>query len=119
MTEAEILISKALGHCSFLPASWDKRFCRDMAFVAEHSREVELSEFQNANLLRLAYKYRRQLPTTIVELALDEMERNADRRVADGRGALPLFSKPKPPKPPRKTKVAAPLAPLAPLPLFE
>jgi hypothetical protein len=33
-----------------------------------------------------------------VELALDEMERNADRRVAEGRGALPVFSRPKPPR---------------------
>ncbi len=117
MTEAEARISQALGRCSFLPASWDKRFCRDMAFVAERSRDVELSEFQNANLLRLAYKYRRQLPTVIVELALDEMERNADRRSAEGRGALPLFSKP---RPPRKVKAAADETQLpAPLPLFE
>jgi hypothetical protein len=113
MTEAEVLISEALGRCSFLPASWDKRFCRDMAFIAERSREVEISEYQNANLLRLVYKYRRQLPTTIVELALDEMERNADRRSATGRGALPEFSKPKPPR-----KIKAP-KPVQSLPLLD
>lgn len=94
MTEAEAHIAKALGDCSFLPASWDKRFCRDMAYVGEHSREVALTEFQNANLLRLAYKYRCQLPTEIVELALDEMERNADSRAAEGRGALPPLPAP-------------------------
>lgn len=96
MKQSEASIATVLSRCSFLPGSWDKRFCRDMAFIAEHSREVELSEYQNSNLLRLAWKYRRQLPTAIVELALDEMERNADRRVAGGLGALPAFSKPRP-----------------------
>ena len=105
MTPAEIRIALALGTCSFLPASWDKRFCRDMAAIAANKPEHELSEYQNANLLRMAYKYRRQIPTTIIELTLDEMERQAERRTVEGRGALPLFSRPRPARAPRAQPV--------------
>lgn len=98
MTPTEMRIAKELIRCSFLPASWDKHFCRDMAAIATNAPEHELSEYQNANLLRLVHKHRRQLPTAVIELALDEMERNTDRRAAEGRGALPLFTKPGAPK---------------------
>ena len=93
MTPAEIVVAKALGRCSFLPGCWDKRFSRDMAFLAEHSPERELSDRQGAHLLRLCHKYRRQIPAEVIEAALDEMERNADRRVAAGLPALPDFSR--------------------------
>lgn len=92
MTLAEIKVAKALGGCSFQPGSWDKRFCRDLAHHANHMPERPLSERQGAHLLRLAYKYRRQLSGCVIESALDQMEANADRRAAEGRGALPDFT---------------------------
>lgn len=81
MSPAVIAIARALGDCFFLPASWDKRFARQMAYVAEHSPDKDLTDKQIANLIRLAHKYRRQMPTGALEAALDESERAADRRV--------------------------------------
>lgn len=92
MTAAEIAIAIALSHCSFLPASWDKRFCRQLGKRAQHRPDLPLTERQVAHLLRLTHKYRRQLPTKVIETALDEMERHAERRVAAGTGALPDFT---------------------------
>ncbi len=50
----------ALARCSFLPGSWDKRFARDMA------ARTEFSPRQAANIARLAWKYRRQMPAALV-----------------------------------------------------
>jgi hypothetical protein len=54
-------IAKALAGCSMLPGSWDKRFARDMARLAETEPDKELTDPQKENLIRLAHKYRRQL----------------------------------------------------------
>ena len=53
----------ALGRCNFLPGSWEKRFTRDVAAIAE--RGGELTPRQQENVERLAWKFRRQLPADI------------------------------------------------------
>lgn len=53
----------ALGRCTMLPGSWDKRFARDAAAIAE--RGGTLTDSQARNVERLAWKYRRQMPANI------------------------------------------------------
>jgi hypothetical protein len=62
MTPREIAIAKALKEVSFPPATWAKRFARDMAFLAENSPEKELTQKQADALVKTAYRYRRQMP---------------------------------------------------------
>jgi hypothetical protein len=62
----------ALAACSFCPGSWDKRFSRNMAALAEHAPEKDFTERQRVHLIRLVHKYRRQIDTAVIELALDE-----------------------------------------------
>ena len=92
MTEEERAIAEALSRCTFLPGCWDKRFARDMAAHAARKPDEPISERQAAHLLRLSHKYRRQLPTRIIEMALDEMEKRANARRAAGLPALPDFT---------------------------
>lgn len=61
MTPYQITIAKKLQQCSFLPGSFDKRFARDIAFLATNSPDKELTEKQAACLDRLVYRYRRQI----------------------------------------------------------
>ena len=63
--EITILRAKALANCTFLPASWDKRFARDMARQANAETPV-FSEKQIENINRLAWKYRRQISEKLV-----------------------------------------------------
>ena len=51
---------RALARCTFPVGSWDKRFVRNML-----DRE-EFSEKQQACILRLVHRYRRQIPTDII-----------------------------------------------------
>lgn len=83
-------VAAALGNCTFLPASWDKRFARNMARVA--TQDLRFTERQENHLLRLAHKYRRQISARVLEGALDLAESAADRRAAAGKGALADFS---------------------------
>lgn len=115
MTESEIRIVTALRACTFLPASWDKRFARDLYDTATYAPGHELTDRQRAWLLRLVHKYRRQIPARVLKEALDEMERAAERRVAEGKGALPDFT----PRERRRVREAARTNAQAPLPLFE
>jgi hypothetical protein len=92
VTPPEIKIATALGNCSFAPGSWDKRFCRSMAAMAKNALDIPMTERQRVHLLRLVHKYRRQMPTKIIEIALDESVVAADRRVAAGLGALADFT---------------------------
>lgn len=57
----------ALARCKFLPGSTDKRFARDVASIV--SGGFPLTEKQQAHVLRLAYKYRRQMPPGLVPKA--------------------------------------------------
>ena len=53
---------RALGGCTFLPASWDKRFARALAMMPAD----KITERQRRNVIRLAWKYRRQMPDDLV-----------------------------------------------------
>lgn len=64
MTEHEIKIAKNLGNVSVLPGGFDKRFIRQVSSIANNNPEQELSEKQKEWMLRLVYKYRRQIPKT-------------------------------------------------------
>jgi hypothetical protein len=59
--EAERQAALRLGGCRFAPATFDKRFARDMAARAESDPSLELSDKQRENLWRLAHRFRRQL----------------------------------------------------------
>lgn len=78
MTANEVKIAVWLGCCSFLPGCWDKRYARDMARLAKDNPAKELSRLQSETLIRLAHKYRRQMPTRALLAALDEGEARAD-----------------------------------------
>jgi hypothetical protein len=82
MTDFEREIAKGLSGCSFVPASWDKRFAQDVA--AKPSSYV-MSSRQRGALLLLAWKYRRQIGLAldadnkarrITRLILSEIERD-------------------------------------------
>jgi hypothetical protein len=66
VTPYEIELAEALWSCSFLPASRDKRFCRNMAEIAKYSPDKELSLRQRHYMEIMAWRYRRQLPTKYV-----------------------------------------------------
>lgn len=51
---------RALAACSFLPASRDKRFARDMAIIVDAGCPLTQKQVEHVN--RLARKYRRQMP---------------------------------------------------------
>ncbi len=53
---------EALAACTMIPGCWDKRFITN---VLERS-PTALTENQRNQVRRLAYKYRRQLPRTLV-----------------------------------------------------
>ena len=55
-------LAMRLSGCSMLPGSWDKRFSRDMAYAAQNDGCAPYTEKQREHILRLAYKYRRQMP---------------------------------------------------------
>ena len=59
-------LARALHGCSMLPGSWDKRFARNMAEIADaDDREpgkYGITQAQKDQLIRLAHKYRRQIP---------------------------------------------------------
>ena len=57
----------ALAKCTFLPASFDKRFVRDML-----GRNPEaMTEKQRRLVSALVQRYRRQIPASVVALARD------------------------------------------------
>lgn len=78
---------RALAGCTFLPGSPHKRFARDLVHA------LEITEAQERHLVRLCWRYRRQLPADIVPskdaveaLDLDWNLRQraaAERRTAD------------------------------------
>jgi hypothetical protein len=65
LTPHEIALIGALASCSMLPGTSHKRFVRDLAFVAGHSPEKEISLRQRHYLELLAWKYRRQLSRSL------------------------------------------------------
>ena len=84
-------IAASLALCSLQAYSWDRHFVRSMAALA---RDKDYGEPQRAHLLRLAHKYRRQLPATILELGLELAESAAEARMARGESPFADFAKP-------------------------
>lgn len=66
MTEREAEIARTLSGCRFTPASFEKRFARDLGAQAQ-STERLISPKQSALLMKLAHRYRRQLAAHGVE----------------------------------------------------
>lgn len=60
MTPEQRLAIELLSRCTFLPASYDKRFVRSMVQMAEAPEPVSLTERQDALLWRMVHRYRRQ-----------------------------------------------------------
>lgn len=64
MTKEEQTICINLGNVRCLPATFDKRFTRNVSSMAKNTPEKELSQSQKEIIYRLLYKYRKQLPKT-------------------------------------------------------
>lgn len=64
MTTSETITAmrKALARCTFLPGSPHKRFARDLAAAID----PVLTEAQRRHLIRLCWRYRRQMPAHLV-----------------------------------------------------
>lgn len=68
LDDTDRLLIQNLRLCSFLPASFDKRFARSMGHIAERTAG-ELTDRQRSCLNALVYRYRRQIPAPIVAKA--------------------------------------------------
>lgn len=60
MSSYQTICIQNLARCRFAPATWDKKFARDLAAKPEG---VILTPKQRANLYRLVVRYRKQLAT--------------------------------------------------------
>ena len=89
----------ALSQCSFLPGSAPKRFARQVSQMPLEN----ISEGQRRHVIRLAYRYRRQMPRDLVPSkdaieALDAAwnamleERSRAKRAAKAVPAAPLLA---------------------------
>jgi hypothetical protein len=87
------MLARALSTCTFLPASWDKCFARNMAATA-NDPAIAFTERQQAQLVRLANRYRRQLDTTTIMLAQDLGEIAALRQFEPQRAAQAALPNP-------------------------
>lgn len=76
MTDAERRLAKALADCTFPPATSQKRFARSIAAQAEMA-EPQITDKQRAYLHMMVHRYRRQIPTNILLLRLDDAEARA------------------------------------------
>ena len=59
VTQDEAAMIRALAACTFLPASKDKKFARDVAWL------TEITDGQAAYLAQLRWKYRRQIDASV------------------------------------------------------
>lgn len=60
LTAEQLRAIRLLSRCTFLPASWDKRFVRDMVAKANDPEPVPLTERQHRCLMEKVHRYRRQ-----------------------------------------------------------
>lgn len=60
MTDDEKKATQILNLCTFTPASYNKRFARDMESIAR-SDDAQITERQGRVLWKLFYMYRRQI----------------------------------------------------------
>ncbi len=80
MTPAQRMLVRALGNVRFpLGPRADRRIVRHLGVVACADPAAELTPRQLAFLLTIVHRYRRQLPTTVLIVALEEAERLAAR----------------------------------------
>lgn len=99
MTFHEIELAKALGNCSYLPGTSQKRFARDILFLAEHSPDRELSDRQRHYMQLMAWRYRRQMPRHLVPAAKPEdlpprpkmSKRKAKKAESEGKVSVPTL----------------------------
>lgn len=68
LDQTDRLLISALARCSFLPASLDKRFARDMTAIAGRVGGA-LTARQRSRLSALVYRYRRQIDAKVVAKA--------------------------------------------------
>lgn len=76
MTDAERAAARALSGCRLPPASWIKRFSRDMAARAEQTDAAALSEKQREWLWKLTHKFRRQMFKDGAGLTAEQVRRH-------------------------------------------
>jgi hypothetical protein len=62
MTPDQIQIAKSFNRITFQPGTWNKRFAKTMAAIAENKPEYEISSGSDEWLYRLVYTFRRQIP---------------------------------------------------------
>jgi len=67
LTETDRLLVSRLRVCTFLPASFEKRFARDMGDISDNAGK--LTEKQRTMLCALVWRFRRQIPAAIVAKA--------------------------------------------------
>lgn len=61
MTQEQIMQAKLLDGCTYLPGSFEKRFARNMAALAETNPEKELTAKQADWLEKQFFRYRNQI----------------------------------------------------------
>lgn len=73
MTPIEKVLAEALGKCTFPPATAQKRFARNISAQAA-SDEPKITDRQREYLHLMVHRYRRQIPTWVLTLRLDDAE---------------------------------------------
>jgi len=88
VTEDERTIARAIAQVTYCPGIGTKRFARDMANLAEHKPEHELTPPQRKYLFEVAVRFRRQVPRATVVLARQLLEEitNPPREAAQPEG---------------------------------
>lgn len=88
MTKAERAKAIALSQCRLRLCSWDIRFAQSMAWIAEHSPEIPLTQKQKFALNLMAWRYRRQLA------GREDIELPTSAPDPDAYGVAPLEAEP-------------------------
>ena len=68
LDDTDRLLIKHLRRCSFVPASYDKRFARSMGHIADQVAG-QLTARQRSCLSALVFRYRRQIDNAVVAKA--------------------------------------------------
>ena len=91
LDETDRLLIQHLGRCSFLPASFDKRFARNMTHTAGTPAGL-LSTRQRSCLNAMVYRYRRQIPAAIVAKAALRLAEEQTAFRLDAKTSSPITS---------------------------
>lgn len=101
MTPLQQRRARWLAHCRFAPATFDKRFARELG-ARLHAPEPLISWREAATLERLCWRYRGQLAQLLAR---------------DGEPRLDLIPEKEPPPPTPRVRATAPMSGQAALPL--